>query len=266
MWSRCALQIGRQIIAGGTKIKRFDKYPFEVAIIDVKSDITYCGGMIISSKFILTAAHCITKEMAKTKSICHTRNMPKKCFKPPKTIKIGYINHPTKDVMHKMEVLRIIPHPHHNAKTYTNDIALIELKTPIVCLDLPRPICLPAKNLSKVGNELIIVGWRYSEVEELSGQSALTEGKVVQVPSSNCSYIEIPTNRIVCARGIKSKQASCQGNSGSGILILHDMNYYVLGVTSIGPVNCKSGLPNAYTDVYANIDWIKSVVKDLPTI
>ncbi|PRD28887.1 UNVERIFIED_CONTAM: Melanization protease 1 [Trichonephila clavipes] len=98
------------------------------------------------------------------------------------------------------------------------------------------------------------------------GQSVLTEGKVVQIPSANCGYLMIPTERIICARGIQSKQASCQGDSGSGLFALHDMNYYVLGVTSIGPIDCGSEHPDAYTDVYAYMDWIQSVVKDIPTI
>ncbi|GFW04888.1 melanization protease 1 [Trichonephila clavipes] len=56
------------------------------------------------------------------------------------------------------------------------------------------------------------------------------------------------------------------GDSGSGLFALHDMNYYVLGVTSIGPIDCGSEHPDAYTDVYAYMDWIQSVVKDIPTI
>ncbi|GFR20861.1 vitamin K-dependent protein C [Trichonephila clavata] len=223
--------------------------------------------MIISSKFILTAAHCITSEiLVKTEPMCQTSNLPRECFKPTEMIRVGYVTHPTQEVMHKNEVLRIISHPYHDAGKNTHDIALIELKKPIVCLDLPRPICLPTRNLSRIGNELIIAGWGFSEEETLSGQSVLTEGRVIQVPSSNCSYLLIPTDRIICARGIKTKQASCQGDSGSGLFMLYDMNYYVVGVTSIGPINCESEFPDAYTEVYAYMDWIQSIVKDLPTI
>ncbi|GFY57655.1 vitamin K-dependent protein C [Trichonephila inaurata madagascariensis] len=257
----------RPIIAGGTKVKRFDKYPFEAAIIEADSETIYCGGVIISSKFILTAAHCLTNDLiVKSRAKCQTWNMPKECFRAPKTMRIGYINHPTQEIMHKKRVLRTIPHPYYNAVKITNDIGLIELVNPIVCLDLPRPICLPTRNFSKLGNELIIAGWGYSEEEALNGQTVLTEGKVIQVPPTDCGYLMIPTERILCARGMKSRQASCQGDSGSGIFALRDFNYYVLGVTSIGPIECGFEHPDAYTDVYAYMDWIKSIVKDIPTI
>ncbi|GFW04885.1 hypothetical protein TNCV_4881201 [Trichonephila clavipes] len=82
-------------------------------------------------------------------------------------MRIGYINHPTQEIMHKKRVLRLIPHPNYNAVKITNDIALIELVNPIVCLDLPRPICLPTRNFSKLGNELIIAGWGVSEAEAI---------------------------------------------------------------------------------------------------
>ncbi|GFW04867.1 melanization protease 1 [Trichonephila clavipes] len=94
----------------------------------------------------------------------------------------------------------------------------------------------------------------------------LKEGKVIQVESSKCADDKIDTERIVCARGIKSRQASCTGDSGSGAFMLYKMNYYILGVTSYGHFSCKSDHPDTYTEVYAYMDWIKSIVKNLPTV
>ncbi|GFQ95802.1 vitamin K-dependent protein C [Trichonephila clavata] len=85
--------------------------------------------------------------------------MPEECFLEPKKLKIGYLNDSRKSNVIKRKVSRIIPHPDFSFVRKINDIALVELNRPIVCLDLPRPICLPTRNLSKVGNELVIAGW-----------------------------------------------------------------------------------------------------------
>ncbi|GFW04864.1 chymotrypsin-like protease CTRL-1 [Trichonephila clavipes] len=97
---------------------------------------------------------------------CQTSNMPKECSLSPNMTWIGYLNDTRKPIIIKREIRRIIPHPDFYESRYTNDIALIELENPIACLDLPRPICLPHKNLSKAGNELVIAGWGESEKDK----------------------------------------------------------------------------------------------------
>ncbi|GFW17100.1 hypothetical protein TNCV_2762241 [Trichonephila clavipes] len=92
--------------------------------------------------------------------------MSKDCFLQPKQVRVGYLNDSRIPYVIKRTVNRIIPHPDFNYVKTVNDIALIELNHPLVCLDLPRPICLPTKNLSKVGNELVIAGWGLEKLDE----------------------------------------------------------------------------------------------------
>ncbi|GFS66754.1 hypothetical protein NPIL_354441, partial [Nephila pilipes] len=94
---------------------------------------------------------------------CQTSKMPNDCYVSPESIKAGVLYHPRKGDVMKKNILRIIPHPSYNSATGSNDIALIELENPIQCSDMPRPVCLPAQNMSEVGNELIIAGWGYSD-------------------------------------------------------------------------------------------------------
>ncbi|GFW17094.1 chymotrypsin-like protease CTRL-1 [Trichonephila clavipes] len=101
---------------------------------------------------------------------CRTSKMPMECFRQPNQVRVGYLNDSRIPYVIKREVSRIIPHPDFDYVRAVNDIALIELSHPLACLDLPRPICLPPKNLSKVGNELIIAGWgREKKNEYLEG-------------------------------------------------------------------------------------------------
>lgn len=55
---------------------------------------------------------------------------------------------------------RIICHPNYNEYTYDNDIALMELESPVVFSDYIRPICLPASQHDfPVGDTVWITGW-----------------------------------------------------------------------------------------------------------
>ncbi|GFW04852.1 plasma kallikrein [Trichonephila clavipes] len=199
------------------------------------------------------------------KKKCQTSSVPKECYVSPDSIRVCLLSNPDKDVLVKKNIRRIIPHPSYHPKKVIDDIALIELEHPVRCSYLPRPICLPTKNLSKIGTELTIAGYGFSDRNKVMGKQMLKEGFVTQVDSSKCPLPKDKNRQIVCAGGIKSNQSSCQGDSGTGIITLYKTNFYALGVTSVGPSNCKPDSPDSYTDVYAYMDWIKSVVKDLPT-
>lgn len=55
---------------------------------------------------------------------------------------------------------KIIPHPNYNEYTYDNDIALMEMDSPITFSDYIRPICLPAPQHDfPVGDTVLITGW-----------------------------------------------------------------------------------------------------------
>lgn len=60
----------------------------------------------------------------------------------------------------KRTLKQIIAHPNYNSFTFDNDIALMELSSPVTYSDYIRPICLPAPQHDfPVGNTVWITGW-----------------------------------------------------------------------------------------------------------
>lgn len=60
----------------------------------------------------------------------------------------------------KRTLKQIIAHPNYNSFTFDNDIALMELSSPVTYSDYIRPICLPAPQHDfPVGSTVWITGW-----------------------------------------------------------------------------------------------------------
>ena len=60
----------------------------------------------------------------------------------------------------KRNLKQVISHPNYNAYTFDNDIALMELDSPVTYSDYIRPICLPApQHVFPAGNTVYITGW-----------------------------------------------------------------------------------------------------------
>ncbi|KAL0168827.1 hypothetical protein M9458_037049, partial [Cirrhinus mrigala] len=60
----------------------------------------------------------------------------------------------------KRYLKQIIPHPYYNAYTYDNDIALMELDSPVTYSETIRPICLPSsETIFPTGETVSISGW-----------------------------------------------------------------------------------------------------------
>ena len=85
-----------------------------------------CGGSILSSSWIITAAHCVDGLDAS-----------------PFSVYAGSIEFRSNSQMRT--VRRIFAHPYYNAKSVVNDIALLELSSPLNMTDANvAKICLPA--------------------------------------------------------------------------------------------------------------------------
>lgn len=71
-----------------------------------------------------------------------------------------HVQQTTGSTIVKKNVKRVIPHPNYNPYTFDNDIALMELDSPVMFSDYIRPICLPAPQHDfAVGNTVWITGW-----------------------------------------------------------------------------------------------------------
>merc|ERR1719384_664687 len=61
---KCGIERTKRIV-GGSEVKPKNKYPWMVALVDTNTtDGQFCGGTLVASKYIITAAHCMFKNGA----------------------------------------------------------------------------------------------------------------------------------------------------------------------------------------------------------
>jgi hypothetical protein len=111
-----------KIIHGKAEARR--DWPWVVRVFT--TGVPTCGGSILSSSWILTAASCVIQLNISEISI------------------IAGSNHSKRGTQQR-KVTKIIMHPSFDSASYVNDIALIRLETPFDMTDpVAAKICLPA--------------------------------------------------------------------------------------------------------------------------
>merc|ERR1719284_1125830 len=55
---RCGVKKTSRIV-GGTEVDPKNKYPWMVALMDGTGSSQFCGGTLVASKYVVTAAHCM---------------------------------------------------------------------------------------------------------------------------------------------------------------------------------------------------------------
>nr|XP_015836792.1 PREDICTED: uncharacterized protein LOC661375 [Tribolium castaneum] len=264
-------------IYGGEKTD-LDEFPW-MALIEYEkpggSRGFYCGGVLISNKYILTAAHCVKgKDLPKTWKLvsvrlgeyntetdqdCINNGFGEDCAPPP-------VNVP---------VVERIAHESYdpNDVNQYHDIALLRLKRSVTFSDYVRPICLPTSNeelrRSFIGQKLFVAGWGKTENRSESNIKLKVQVPVKQTSECSSTY-RVANVRLgpgqMCAGGEKGRD-SCRGDSGGPLMtVIRDKNkddhWYAAGVVSFGPSPCgMENWPGVYTKVSKYVNWIVNKLK-----
>uniref|UniRef100_A0A8C6SEQ7 trypsin n=1 Tax=Neogobius melanostomus TaxID=47308 RepID=A0A8C6SEQ7_9GOBI len=207
-----------------------------------------CGGILISSCWVLTAGHCIAQG---------------KQYQ----VVLGGINILEQEAMDQtIPVTDIYVHPDYREALFSihNDIALLKLQvtdSPYCAKETPfvKIACLPDEAFP-AGTECVISGWGATETQSYSSQ--LMDTNVFLISQEICKaphiYASILDDSMFCAGVLQGGIDTCQGDSGGPLMCEKNGTHYVTGVVSWGDGCGKKNKPGVYANVLKFKEWIIS--------
>lgn len=235
-------------IIGGKKAQP-NRYPWVVFIRRDVNQNSYssCTGAVISNRWIMTAAHCIVwnQDPSKVKIF-----VQQECGSNVLPDQKGYA------------VRRATRHPNYvdgqgeKISGYANDIALIELQSPLP--DSVTPVCVDRANQF---DNLFAAGWGNLGSSKTARTNCLMEAELkVQPNVESCPLMRhTPRNLVLCAGGGSTN--TCQGDSGGALMTRKNGRVYAAALVSNG-VPCDQGVPSVFERVAPHLDWIQKVTNN----
>ncbi|XP_040204806.1 coagulation factor VII-like [Rana temporaria] len=220
--------------------------PWQVLVRTIRG-VDFCGGSLISARWVLSAAHCYEDVV-------------------PHHVTIGDFDKNLRDRdEQKIHVLQVFSHPYYLGAYYDHDIALLYLRNPVVFGEYSRPICLPTPSLGRLltqeGEVGQVSGWGSTRFQGRASRFLLkVRLPVVSQEACTASTENVLTGNMFCAGySIEAKDA-CKGDSGGPFAVLYRNSWYLVGVVSWGEGCAAEGKYGVYTRVSNYISWIKDTI------
>uniref|UniRef100_A0A8C1JD02 Suppression of tumorigenicity 14b n=1 Tax=Cyprinus carpio TaxID=7962 RepID=A0A8C1JD02_CYPCA len=235
-------------IVGG-KDSNEGEWPWQVSL-HMNTQGHVCGASVISNRWLVTAAHCVQD------------NEKFKYSQPDQwEVYLGLLNQGETSKSTLKRVKRIISHPHYDHLSYDNDIALMELDSPVTLSQNIWPICLPeATHDFPAGKSVWITGWGKQREEVVA--AVLQKAEVRIINTTVCSRLmdDGITPRMICAGVLSGGVDACQGDSG-GPMTSTESNgrMFLAGVVSWGDGCGRRNRPGIYTRVTEYRSWIRQM-------
>jgi len=255
--SGCTCGLANRVskIVGGVNTE-VNEYPWQAGLVSKGSSTVWCGGSLLNSKWVLTAAHCTAGEKTNRLQVLLGEHK---------------YNTNTETTHIRASIDQIVDHPDYNDRTTDNDYSMLRLKNAVNFASYPhiRPICLPTDTSETyAGVTATVTGWGTTSSQG-SLSSTLKEVNVGVVSNGACKndygyHSSWITSNMLCAVVAGGGKDSCQGDSGGPLVtanggsgVTPGQNYVQIGVVSWGSGCADANYPGVYARVTKKLQWIQ---------
>ncbi|XP_043971515.1 transmembrane protease serine 6 isoform X2 [Gambusia affinis] len=245
----CGLRQFSTRIVGGSDASQ-GEWPWQTSLQVRGTHI--CGGALISSQWVVSAAHCFYDDSVYSPSVW--------------TVYLGkLLLNRSSSIEEVARVQQIHLHQYYDSESHDYDLALLKLDRPAYALltGHARPACLPpATHQLEPGLLCWVTGWG-AQQEGGNANNVLQKVDVRLVSEEACvrSYGYLVTPRMLCAGYRSGGKDACQGDSG-GPLVCQEPSgrWFLAGVVSWGKGCGRPDYYGVYTRITRLTDWIKQVI------
>ena len=255
--TRCGLRplVSRAGKIVGGKGAQFGEWPWQVLVREATwlglFTKNKCGGVLITDKYVITAAHCQPGFLASLVAVFGEFDISGE-LESKRSI--------TKNVR------RVIVNRGYDPATFENDLALLELESPVQFDEHIVPICMPKDGIDFTGRMATVTGWgrlKYnggvpSVLQEV--QVPIMENAVCQEMFQTGGHSKLILESFLCAGYANGQKDSCEGDSGGPLVMERpDGRWFLVGTVSHG-IKCASPyLPGVYMRTTYFKPWLHSI-------
>ncbi|KAK8773297.1 hypothetical protein V5799_012158 [Amblyomma americanum] len=237
----CGVSSSPKLIVNGSPA-RPGQFPWmvQLTVRFPRSPPSICGGSIITSRHILTAAHCVIKGGKKGRVQVRYGSIDRRRGK-------------------KVDVKKVKPHPSYKTRPLAYDIAVLTVKKPIKFSFQVRPVCLPETIMEVVTKDAVVSGWGVHKGRATIDNLRYTTLKVQ--PNGMCKSYKANFNPYTMLCAFKRGTGPCTGDSGGPLATkMNNGRFVQVGIVSMGGANNCGSQPNVYTRVDVLMPWIQEEI------
>jgi len=248
---RCGVKKTSRIV-GGTEVDPKNKYPWMVALMDGTGSSQFCGGTLVASKYVVTAAHCMFFDQNAQQPLTTAQ------------VKVRIGDHDlaatgeTSIAEKTIAVSKITNHPSYAPAggSLNNDITVLELAE-AVDLNVYTPACLAqtSDEATFYGKTAQVYGWGTTSSGGAASSKLLEVDVPVVTPTQCATSMGPMEGGQICAGGVSGKD-SCQGDSGGPLSYESNGQHILIGDVSYGDGCAKEGFYGVYGRVSFYRSWI----------